>query len=192
MTRPILILIGGPPASGKSSLAEPLAKAFGLPLFAKDAIKERLADCFGEEQHKHANPIGMAAALTLVDIAQELLNAGQSVALESFFHKGKAEPELWPLTRMADSVLIHITAPDEVLLERYNDRRDSGDRHPVHEVGKRLEDLESYLKNGVTDPLDLDIPRLIVSTDKQFPTVEQLVPLVRELVGGPVREVHWP
>lgn len=42
MTGTAVILVSGPPASGKSYVAGSLADEFALPLLAKDTIKEAL------------------------------------------------------------------------------------------------------------------------------------------------------
>lgn len=42
-----IVLVSGAPGSGKTTLAVPLAKCLGLPLFSKDLIKETLADALG-------------------------------------------------------------------------------------------------------------------------------------------------
>ena len=41
---PTFVLVAGPPGSGKSSLAAPLATELGLPLLTKDDIKEALME----------------------------------------------------------------------------------------------------------------------------------------------------
>ena len=47
---PMFVLVAGPPGSGKSSLAAPLAKELGLPLLAKDEIKEALMSELGRRR----------------------------------------------------------------------------------------------------------------------------------------------
>ena len=41
------VVVNGPPGSGKTTISADLAERLGLPLFAKDAIKEALADHLG-------------------------------------------------------------------------------------------------------------------------------------------------
>ena len=46
-TSRVFILVAGPPGSGKSTVARPVAEALGLPLLVKDAIKDTLMDELG-------------------------------------------------------------------------------------------------------------------------------------------------
>ena len=43
----LYVLVAGPPGSGKTTVSAPLAAELGLPLLAKDAIKEALMDALG-------------------------------------------------------------------------------------------------------------------------------------------------
>ena len=45
-----IVLVSGAPGSGKTTLAHPLAEQLGLPLFAKDTIKEALHDNLGRDE----------------------------------------------------------------------------------------------------------------------------------------------
>lgn len=46
-TKLLLVVVSGLAASGKTSVAEPLARAFGLRLLSKDGIKESLFASLG-------------------------------------------------------------------------------------------------------------------------------------------------
>jgi 2-phosphoglycerate kinase len=47
MHRPLLVIITGPPAAGKTTLGRQLAGALSLPFIHKDGIKEILFDVLG-------------------------------------------------------------------------------------------------------------------------------------------------
>lgn len=155
-----------------------------MPLLAKDAIKERIADALGPAAMDLSGQTGLAAMLTLYDTASEILSAGQPVVLESFFHHGKSEQDLAPLIALADAVLVHCTADQEILLHRYARRTGAPDRHSIHGDAHRVDDLRTYLNNGTTDPLDLPIPRLIIDTTTAFPVPVDVTRQLHRLLEG--------
>jgi pyruvate-formate lyase-activating enzyme len=141
----------------------------GLPLLAKDRIKERIADALGPSGIEISGNVGLAAIFMLYDTARAILETGQPVMVESFFHHGKAERDLAPLLPLADAVLVHCTAEDDILLRRYAERINAPDRHRIHGDTHRVEDMRSYLADGTADPPSLPIPRLILDTTITFP-----------------------
>jgi hypothetical protein len=50
--------VTGPPATGKTTLAERISRELGLPLVAKDAIKERLYDTVGAGDRAWSQRLG--------------------------------------------------------------------------------------------------------------------------------------
>src|SRR5207302_725259 len=44
---PPLVIVYGPPASGKSTIADNLARSLGVPVLGKDLVKERMMDHLG-------------------------------------------------------------------------------------------------------------------------------------------------
>ena len=65
------MLVAGWPGSGKSTLAAALAPELGLPLLAKDEIKEALMDALGRPQDvADSRRLGRAAVLAMLRVAR--------------------------------------------------------------------------------------------------------------------------
>jgi glucokinase len=54
------ILVNGPPASGKTTVAETLADCFHLPILARDAVQEALYDTIGSGDREYNRTLGRA------------------------------------------------------------------------------------------------------------------------------------
>jgi predicted kinase len=77
------VVVSGPPGSGKTTLATALAPALGLPLIAKDTIKEALMTVLPVPDVATSRAIGRASVAALIAVA-----AGTSGAvLESVWHR---------------------------------------------------------------------------------------------------------
>jgi len=136
----VFVLVAGPPASGKSTLAAALANELELPLIAKDEIKQALMDVLGSPQDvADSQRMGRAAVMAMFAVAE----MSPAAVLDSTFY-----PYTVPsLQRLAPPLIeIRCRCPRAIVEARY--RRRSGARHPGHLDGQRLpEELwnESHL-----------------------------------------------
>ncbi len=170
---PLLILITGPPAAGKTVLARHLADQLGLALFAKDTLKERLYDSLGYENPDLNKPLGGATFDLLYDLVEEQLRARNSLIVEAAFWKESATEKL---RRIIDKnpvrpIEIHCTARTEVLVRRFAQREYSDDRHPGHRAGESIdkEALSEIIDSGRYDALRLTHEVTIVDTSDFSP-----------------------
>lgn len=165
--RPRLVIVGGAPGSGKTTLATLLAKDLGLPLLAKDRIKESLMSSLGVPDLDTNQRLGSATYDLLFAVTTWLLDAGAGCVIESNFVVGRAEDALGPLIGRAAAVQIHCAVDEEVRRARYEARARAGLRHPGH-----LDDhlLSEWAERPATrhGPLRLDMPALIVRTDSGY------------------------
>jgi predicted kinase len=174
---PTLIIVSGAPGSGKTTLARRLANDLRLPLLGKDDLKEALADAVGVPPDVPASmQLGAGAYAVLYLVAQQLLEVRTGLIIESNFRRGVSEAELRPLLAWSDAGLIQCTAAPEIVLRRYAERHERGDRHAAHLDADRAVALADDLSAGRFEPLNLPIPTLVVdTTDGWRPSYESIL-----------------
>jgi predicted kinase len=135
------VLVAGPPGAGKTTLAVPLAAALGLPLIAKDPIKEALMVALGTPRSlEESRKVGGASVQALLAVAATSCGA----VLESTFYPGTvAALRALP----GKFVEVRCVVPREVALARYRTRR----RHPGHFEAARSDD--ELWNPGLVEPL---------------------------------------
>jgi predicted kinase len=157
---PLVVVVTGPPAAGKTTIARELATRLRLPLIAKDTIKEALFDGLGAGDLAWSQRLGAATFGVMLALAEESLEAGGSLVLEANFSRG-SESRLAALP--ARFVQVHCSAPLELLLARYGSR----ERHPGHVDSERIDALREAVRSGRYEPLDL--PGDLIRVDTSGP-----------------------
>lgn len=148
--QPLLVVVQGPPAAGKTTVARGIAERLRLPLIAKDTIKEALFDGLGSGDLEWSRRLGEATYLALTALVEESVRGGASLVLEGNFVCG-SELEARLSALPARVVQVHCSAPLELLVERYERR----ERHPGHVDAERIDGLREAVESGRHGPLDL-------------------------------------
>jgi predicted kinase len=132
----LFVVISGSPGSGKSSVAEPLARALDLPLLTKDTIKEALGDVLGAANREESQRLGDAARHAMLEVAKAQVGA----VIESTWQPDLARLELAALD--APIVEVHVAVPVDEAIRRYAER--AGERHPVHFDEQNVADRDAF------------------------------------------------
>ena len=151
---PVLLIVNGNPASGKTTLARALSRELRWPLVVKDVIKEQLFDRLGATDYQDSKRLGAAAIDVMFSVAGELLAAGVSVIIESPLVPSYDNARVRALERETGCLTVQVvlTGDAEVLFERYRTRAERGERHPSHFDRDRLTDMKAMLHTTI-EPL---------------------------------------
>jgi len=150
MEAPLVVVVTGPPAAGKTTVAREIARSLRLPVIAKDTIKEALFDGLGIGDLAWSQRLGPPTFLIMLALLEESIAADASVVVEANFVRG-SEFATRLAALPARFVQVHCSAPLEVLLSRYEERK----RHPGHVDVERIEALQEAVESGRHEPLDL-------------------------------------
>ncbi len=166
MNEVALIVVSGPPAAGKSTVARQLADRFGMTVIAKDACKEELHDAELQPAGGDRRDLSRRAGTVALARATRHLRRGESVVLEGNWRAGEHGAAIAALVREQRPRLLQIqcVAAGPLLLERFVARARSGSRHVVHADLEALPRLRAELLRGCYEPLPLDGPLLRIDT----------------------------
>lgn len=152
----LLVAVTGPPASGKSSLAAPLARALDLPLLGKDVVKEALFDGLGADDYdaSWSRRLSDAAYGVIASLLRDVPAAVVDMNLASEWTDAFNELSPRPLQ-------IFCRCPRAELERRLVERATS--RHPAHVDDVVLDEVRTEGVRGA-EPARLTGPLLEVDT----------------------------
>lgn len=156
--RPLLVLVAGAPATGKTTLARHLSDVLRLPLLSKDPVREILAEGLGVQSFVESRILPPIAFRILYAVVAQLLSAGVGAVVEANFFRGTSEPELRLLVQGACAVLVHCQTPENVSMRRFVERFEQGGRHWSSSEGERAEIRAGQRPDAWdrAEPLDAD------------------------------------
>jgi predicted kinase len=156
--QPLFVVVNGPPASGKTTLAGHLAARLHLPLIAKDAIKEALMSAWDVPDVEASRRLGWAAMAAMLSTAA---GCRTGAVLEANFHRSLAARDLRRLP--GPIVEVFCACPRAVCLERYRARGTI--RDPGHFDDERTDD--ELWNDEVAQPVADGWPVVRVDTERR-------------------------
>ena len=164
MSRAAAVLIGGPPATGKSTLAAALAPRLGAALLDLDVVTGPLTRVVSGligvrdlDDPALARLTRDARYDTLLGLADANLRAGLPVVLVAPFSRERAQPSAWAAAtrRMAgDPTMVWLHLPPQELIRRLTQRALARDEDKIRDPASFLTGLD--LEPPVVPHLALD------------------------------------
>lgn len=150
MSKTLLLIISGPPCTGKTTLARKVAREFRLPLISRDDIKESLFDSLGVKDREWSKKLGIASYSILYQFIEIQLEAKNSFIIETPLKPEYDEERFLDLQKKYDFQVIQVMCKTdgEILFERFKKRSESGERHPGHVDDQNYDEFKEVLLKG--------------------------------------------
>ena len=176
---PLLLIVTGLPAAGKTHLGSHLARALHWPFVSKDEYKEILHDHLPDLTRAQAGPLSFEI---MYHVAGVVLAAGGQVVMETHFYRGLSEKIIAALADEHGARLLQVFchAPTGELVRRHAERVALGEHPHIHQAWL---DLTRIPDHACSEPLALDAPLLVLDTT-QPGTDGQALAWVRTLLGA--------
>lgn len=159
-----IVIVSGPPGSGKTTLARPLARYLGFALLCKDDLKESLYTSLGGTRGDVtlSRRIGDAA----MDLLWLLAMRCPAVVLEANFRTRSPQERAKLAALDAQVVEVHCHVPLEEASRRFAERARQERHHPAHPLAEMSRErlgeyaepfaMSPVIEVDTTGPVDLE------------------------------------
>ncbi|MFI8281351.1 AAA family ATPase [Streptomyces sp. NPDC085929] len=167
--RPVLVVVSGPPATGKSTLARVLGEELGCPTIIRDEIKQGMVMNAPDHKADGDDPLNIPTLEAFFQAVTVLLKAGVTLVAEAAFQDRLWRPGLEPLMAIADLRVIQCTTPTATIVDRITERARADRHRAAHGDAALLTDMATGTYDpGQFVPISLDVPTLVVDTSDGY------------------------
>lgn len=178
-SRPILVVVSGPPGSGKTTLGHEIARAIGCPAICRDEIKEGMAHATPGFAPGPGDDLTMRTLPVFFGVLELLLAAGVTTVAEAAFQGRIWTPRLAPLLPLARLRIVHCTVAPEVAFQRIVRRRSASTVRAAHADPGPAGEAGYVLRHLAFDRVSLDAPWIEVDTTSGYrPGIDQVTAFI--------------
>ncbi|GGJ91012.1 hypothetical protein GCM10011583_23010 [Streptomyces camponoticapitis] len=163
-TKPTLIVVGGPPGTGKTALAHEIARAVGCPAVRRDEIKEGMVHATPGFSPGLGNALNLRTLPAFFDVLDLLVGAGVTTVAEAAFQDRLWRPGPEALWGRAEIRVVHCSVDAEVALARRLRRAGEDPVRRAHEPASPIDPAAHTLGHDTFDRVSVDAPWIEVDT----------------------------
>jgi predicted kinase len=184
---PTLVVVSGPIAAGKTTLAHQLARAIGCPAICRDEIKEGMAQVRPGFVPAPGDELTVRALPVFFGVLDLLLCAGVTAVADAAFQDHVWRPRLEPLQDLAQLRIVHCVVAADVAFRRARQRSATDSVRQVHVDPRHDRDLADFTRRrDAFVRVSVDAPSMEVdTTDGCKPGLDEIVRFVT--APGPSR-----
>jgi len=149
-----VIIISGPPCTGKTTFAKRVSKNFGLPIVCCDPIRELLYDAFGCFDLAIFRKNRKVSFALMYNVFELLLRCKQPLIVDSTFWSKENRVKILKLQSQYKfkCLQFNLRACGQVLWGRYEEKMLSRHRHPGYLDRLRQKELRRKIIKGFSIP----------------------------------------
>jgi predicted kinase len=178
--RPLAVLVGGAPGSGKTTLAGELGRRLYLPVLHKDVLRNGLMCTVGRDASRVVGPPGPQIFYETLEV---WLRSDVSTVADMTFYPGVSEADVAQfIAPLADMVQVHCRTPRSVARFEQRTREDAWWK------ARWADDLlpeVTRLQAALQEPVDFGCPSIVVdTTDGYEPTLNEITDAIDGVYPG--------
>jgi predicted kinase len=180
MNKPLLVVVTGRPASGKTTLAHILTNELKCPLLSRDELKEGYLNTAGTQHSQLDQAVTWHIYDTFFEAIDLLLSKGISIIVEAAFQDKSWKPKLLNLVDKAVIKIIVCNLAEDIAESRFASRLlDDPNRVKFH--GDNLVKEQKGVLTETYEPPQMDVPILEVDTNENWkPTVKEIISFIKQ------------